>query len=209
MDVETAYDELLHEHGRQGWWPLLTRRTEEGYDDSGYHPGIYDYIDTDQHRFEVYVGSILTQNTSWTNANKALQGLLSEDLLSPTKILDEDADRIRKVIKPARYYNQKTTYLKSLASSFQATTHPTRNKLLDIRGVGPETADTILLYAHTEPHIIADEYTRRWLNQNNVSLSSYDNIKKFLDERFPRNTRKRRELHALIVAHQKDESNNA
>jgi endonuclease-3 related protein len=209
MDVETAYDKLLEEHGRQGWWPLLTRRDEEGYDDSGYHPGIYDYTDTDQHRFEVYAGSILTQNTRWENANKALKGLLREDLLSPTSILDEDQEQIQQVIKPARYYNQKTTYLKSLAYCFQTTTHPTRNKLLDTKGVGPETADTILLYAQDEPRIIADEYTRRWLNQTNVSLSSYDNIKKFLDERFPRNTRKRQELHALIIAHQKDETDSA
>jgi endonuclease-3 related protein len=203
MDVETAYNELLDKHDRQGWWPLLTRRNEDGYDHDGYHPGRYDYIDADQHRFEVYAGSILTQNTQWQNAKKALQRLLNETILSPKSLIQADPETIKHLIEPARYYNQKTTYLKALSRFFQQKTQPTRNDLLNVTGVGPETADTILLYAHNEPRIIADQYTKRWLNANNVSLSEYERIATYLDNRFPRRTEERQELHALIVADQK------
>ena len=202
MNVKSQYHQLLEEHGRQGWWPILNRANENGFDSNGYHPGRYDII-TDENRFDVYTGAILTQNTSWTNAQQALQNLKDQSLCSPDSLLKATTDRVAKAIVPARYYNTKAQYLQAIANTYKTTTQPTRNNLLDTKGVGPETADTILLYAHNEPRIIADTYTKRWLADHGISVFEYDAIATYLDERFPRKTSLRKELHALIVAHQK------
>lgn len=203
MNVKQAYQDLLGRHGRQGWWPLLTRAGQDGFDKDGYHPGTYDVIATEQHRFEVYTGAILTQNTTWENAQKALQALQQHHLLNPSSLQSAEDDRIASLIEPAGYYNQKTTYLQAIADAFNNETTPTRHDLLTVTGVGDETADTILCYAHSEPRIIADEYTRRWLDNHGVKRTDYDDIQAYIDQRFPRNTEQRQELHALIVTDQK------
>lgn len=203
MNLQQAYHGLLDDHGRQGWWPLLTRRDEQGFDDHGYHPGTYDYIDSDQHRFEVYAGSILTQNTAWSNAREALKALHDQGIIAPEDILKAHNDNVKDLIEPARYYKQKTRYLNAVARFYQDENRPVRDALLSVTGVGPETADTILLYAHNQPRIIADEYTKRWLHAHDVRLNDYNDIQGFIDDRFPRETMARQELHALIVADQK------
>lgn len=202
MDVETTYKNLLARHGQQGWWPLLTQDGQE-FDDNGYHPGLYEAVSKQKQRYEVYLGSILTQNTQWSNAQQALNNLRTQIPLTPDAIQEINRDTLAEHITPARYCNTKSTYLKAITTFFQNKTHPTRQQLLNVNGVGPETADTILLYAHQEPRIIADTYTERWLRDHNITITGYDEIQAFLDNRFPRSYKERNELHALIVTDQK------
>lgn len=200
MNVKQRYHELLEAHGRQGWWPLPHRADEDGFDADGYHPGRYDVVTTEQDRFAIYTGAVLTQNTTWQQAAKAQATLFDAGITGPSDVLDTPESRIADLITSARYYNTKAQYLKHLAHHQRQDGVPTRNDLLGVKGVGEETADTILCYAHDEPRVIADTYTRRWLHGHDITVSGYEGVRAYLDQRLPRDTVIRQEFHALIVA---------
>ena len=166
MKLLKFYKKLLLLYGRQGWWPLLGVKGENPTKTGsmrGYHPGDYSYPKNDKQRFEICVGAILAQNTNWVNVEKALLNLQKAGVLDAKKVLQIKKEKLAKLLRPAGYFNQKARKLKEFAQVYAklGKRAPTREELLKIWGVGPETADSILLYAYKLPFFVVDAYTRR------------------------------------------------
>lgn len=179
MDLLNIYNKLLECFGRQDWWPM-----QRGFKPAGW---------------EVYVGAVLTQNTNWGNVELALRNLKRAGLLSREDIRGVSKKRLAKLIRPAGYYNQKARKLKILASF---SGKPERESLLKLWGLGPETVDSILLYAHGKPFFVVDAYTRRVFSRMGFQLDAktgYEEIRSIFESNLPRDTGLYREFHALIV----------
>ncbi len=186
--IQQAYDALYATWGEQHWWPAETR-------------------------LEMMLGAILTQNTAWTNVEKAITGLRKHDALKLLSLEKASVKQIAEWIRPAGYFNQKAGYIKSMVETirdrfdgslnklFSLDTSTLRKELLSWKGVGPETADSILLYAGKRPVFVVDAYTRRicsrhgWCGKN----TSYDSIATLFTDNLPAYTRLYNEFHALIV----------
>lgn len=208
--IEKIYHFLLDSYGPQGWWPLLdvqgTNPTFTGTM-TGYHIGAYNYPANRNQCFEIWVGAILTQNTAWTQVEKALVNLRTDKLLDPDQIVPLNQEVIREAIRPAGYFNQKTSYLCEAAAFFRSLgkSIPTREQLLKVRGVGEETADSILLYAYHEKEFVIDAYTRRIMASLGVieGHEKYGAIKKQFQENLQKDPILFQEYHALLVEHAK------
>lgn len=199
--VKQMYNRLLKKYGPQGWWPLQEHKgvnmTKTG-SSKGYHPGDFDFPKNERQRFEICVGAILTQNTNWANVEKALTGL---GKVSCSKIIKMDIDELKKRIRPAGYYNQKARKLKEFAEFYNRLKRkPTREELLSIWGIGPETADSMLLYAWKEPRFVVDAYTKRIFGMEG---KDYDDVQKHFEKKLPKDHKVYQEYHALIVEHAK------
>ncbi|NQU98182.1 endonuclease III domain-containing protein [Candidatus Woesearchaeota archaeon] len=188
--IRTKYSSLIKEYGPQGWWPIKGK----------YHKKDYSYPRNERERYEIIVGAILTQNTSWKQVEKALENLGD---ITPRKILS--MKDLKEKIKPAGYFNQKAGYLKNITEFFIALKGrtPTRKELLAVKGVGPETADSILLYAYNQPEFVVDAYTKRIFKLN----KTYHEIKELFEKNLPKNVKLYQEYHALIVEHAKRKFN--
>jgi endonuclease III related protein len=187
------FQSLLAALGPQHWWPGRTR-------------------------FEVILGAILTQNTSWTNVRRAIAHLRRERLLSLRAIETLSAARLARLIRPSGYYRQKAAKLKSfvaflrreyagsLTKMFRAPTSALREQLLRVHGVGPETADSILLYAGAHPVFVVDAYSRRILERHGLSQpgQSYEHLRTLFLQSLPADETLFNEFHALIVRAGKD-----
>ncbi len=166
------YRALKRAHGIRGWWPVF-RPSAKASAKPVYDPRRKTL--TSRQRFEVAVGAILTQNTAWSNVSKALQALHRARALSPESIARMPRSRLAALIRPSGYFNQKSIKLKKFARyviGFGSTARwidrlrrmppeAARGELLGLHGVGPETADSILLYAIGNPIFVVDAYTRR------------------------------------------------
>ena len=164
--IRAYYDSLFSAWGRQHWWPA-------------------------QSRFEVVVGAYLTQNTAWTNVEKALGTLRRARLLTIRGIRRTPLPELEQLIRSAGYFRQKAQRLKtfvtflderyagSLTRMFARPTAELRDELLALNGVGPETADSILLYAGNHPVFVVDAYTRRILERHGMvsSVAGYEEIR--------------------------------
>jgi endonuclease-3 related protein len=184
---------LLAAYGPQHWWPGDTP-------------------------FEVMVGAILTHNTVWHNVAQAIGNLKREGLLQANSLLHARPERVKALITPAGYYNVKydrlmglLRYLASHGLDLEELRHlpltQLRDELLAVKGVGPETADSILLYALGRPVFVVDAYTRRLfsrLGHDWMEEATYDEVQGFFLEALPRDTALYNEFHALIVVHCKD-----
>jgi endonuclease-3 related protein len=217
--IRKIYDCLLASYGPQGWWPLTELREAGGTNPTktgsvqGYHPADYTYPQTRSQQFEIICGALLTQNTSWIQVEKALLNLkhlfnLKEiHSFSPEAILSLDPEILKAAIKPAGYYNQKAMRLKSLACWFSELGDrvPARTELLSLKGVGPETADSILLYAFKQPSFVVDAYTKRIVTNLGLAdeKASYNEIKALFEENLPEDLAVYQEYHALLVEHAK------
>lgn len=183
------YYQTLHSAlGPQSWWPARTP-------------------------FEVIVGAILTQNTSWTNVERAIARLRAARLLTPRAILRAPLPRLARLIRSSGYFRQKAKKLKafalflrddsggSLARMFRRPTAELREKLLAVHGIGPETADSILLYAGKHPVFVVDAYTRRMLERHGHAApgDDYEAIQERFEHNLPRQVVLYNEYHALIV----------
>jgi endonuclease-3 related protein len=182
------FDTLFKTYGPQRWWPGRSR-------------------------FEVIVGAVLTQNTSWTNVERAIRNLRAGHLLSPQALRLASSARVARLIRPSGYFRQKTKTLKafgtflhreyrgSLNRMFAAPTTQLRSQLLAVRGIGPETADSILLYAGKHPVFVIDAYTRRILERHHLAHTgnSYEELRQLLESSLPTNHQLFNEFHALIV----------
>jgi endonuclease III related protein len=211
--IRKIYNHLFALYGPQGWWPLIELHEAEGKNPTktgsiqGYHPADYTYPQTKNQQFEIICGALLTQNTSWIQVEKALLNLKQIHSLSPASILALDLETLKEVIRPAGYYNQKSMRLKALASWFLklGARIPLREELLSLKGVGPETADSILLYAFKQPFFVVDAYTKRIVT--NLSLASdkatYNEIKALFEDNLPEDFIVYQECHALLVEHAK------
>ncbi len=187
---------LLSTYGPQGWWPINGK-----YDSS-----FKDRKKTPNEQFEIAVGAILTQNTAWTNVEKSLQSLKSANLLSPSAILKTPTDHLASIIRSSGYHNQKAKKLKELAKS--DLTSPSREHLLDIWGIGPETADSILLDAYNHPTFVIDAYTKRIISRLGIIKKqqkdiTYDELQEFFHNQLPTDYKLFNEYHALLVQHAK------
>ena len=182
------YDALFRAHGPQHWWPGRTR-------------------------FEVIVGAILTQNTTWSNVERAIRALRREKLLHPNAIEKISTERLAQLIRSSGYFRQKARKLKefvqflrdrhqgSLDKLFAAPTAELREQLLAVHGIGPETADSILLYAGGHPVFVVDAYTRRILERHGLvhPRASYEEIRSLFEQNLPADSSLYNEYHALIV----------
>ena len=200
--------ELTARYGPQGWWPLASRVGRPGYDERGYHPGIYG-VPGPRQRFEVAAGAVLTQNTAWGNAEAALRALAASALLIPGALLACHPRRLAALIRPSGYYNQKARKLRALAAYLVGLPRarvPTCEALLALWGIGPETADSILLYAWHVPVPVVDAYTRRlfqrlgWVGQR----AGYEEMAALCARGLPAEAPVLQEFHALVVRHAKE-----
>jgi len=195
---------LLHEaFGNQHWWPM----------DKSYHRRHH----TDP-RFEVVVGAILTQNTAWPNVEKALDNLKQSRVLDVENLATMDREELCLLIKPSGFFNQKaerlsklsaylsTTYQGDLDVFFARDLHEIRAELLFLSGIGPETADSILLYAGNLPIFVVDAYTKRLCARLPLPIPlTYDEIQQYFEKNLQTHYPAHQlssiynELHALIV----------
>ena len=195
--IGEVYDILLAAYGGQGWWPVTRRKGGE----PEYRGGPRDAAE----RFEVAVGAVLTQNTAWRNAALAVTALSSAGLMDPSRLASAPAGKVAALIRPSGYYNQKSRRLGILARYF-AGLHgaaPTREGLLALEGVGPETADSIMLYAFDQPFFVVDAYTKRLLSRLGVirGTEGYDRIRGLFEEALGEKPKMYNEYHALVVEH--------
>ena len=208
--IHAIYTLLMKHYGPQGWWPLLSvdgiNPTKTG-SIKGYHPGDYSYPKDDNQRFEICLGAILTQNTSWSNVEKALLKLNRIKAIDPVAIAKLSDGKLRELIRPSGYYNQKAKKVRAFLNFYEGLggRTPDRDELLALTGIGPETADSILLYAYHVPSFIVDSYTRKIFFKLGLvkSKQDYDSIKAMFEKSLAKDFRIYQEYHALIVEHAK------
>jgi len=211
LSFPSVHSRLLKAYGPQGWWPLPSMSGKRGFDSRGYHPGNYRWPRTGRDRFEIILGSILTQNTAWTNVEMTLRKLSAAGFELPEDFLRTSCSRLARSIRSSGYFNQKAKKLKIVAKVFsrpgalEQRSAPSREQLLELWGIGRETADSILLYAFARAVFVVDAYTRRIFTRLGAfdGSESYDEIQEAFHRRLPRNTELFNELHALIVEHAK------
>lgn len=182
------YDAMSNALGPMHWWPAETP-------------------------FEVIVGAILTQSTAWTNVERAIDNLRRARLLTPSAMLRVRTSQLAALVRPSGYFRQKakklnafvrflqTRYRGSLRRMFQTPTLKLREELLSVHGIGPETADSILLYAGNHPVFVVDAYTHRILGRHGITDGEpdYENVRALIEASIPQETRLFNEFHALIV----------
>ncbi len=207
MDI---YERLLSLYGPQGWWPLINYAgsppTKTG-SIQGYHPGNYDLPENNKQIYEIMLGAILVQNTNWKLAEQALLRLNYKTGLDPEKILQLNTNDLKETIRCAGFYNQKANYILNITDFFiklEGST-PQRKEILAIKGVGEETADSILLYAYHKPEFVVDAYTRRIFNYLDFinEKAKYKQVKELFELNLPEDVPLFQEYHALIVEHAK------
>jgi endonuclease-3 related protein len=186
--IRGFYDALYRCFGAQGWWPA----------DTG---------------LECILGTILTQNTAWKNVEKALENLKKIGLISIGKLALISTEALAELIRPSGYFNQKAVKVKNfirfltedydgdLQKMFEEDTEKLREKLLSIRGIGPETADSIILYAGKKPIFVVDAYTRRILSRHALMPedATYGEIQEIFMDSLDTDAKLFNEYHALLV----------
>lgn len=210
LSVAQMYATLLDAYGPQGWWPLLdvagSNPTATG-SITGYHPGVYDYPRSPAQRFEICVGAILTQNTAWSNVETALNALRHGIGLRPRAILEASPSGLESAIRSSGYFRVKARKLREFSETFLTFGQrvPSREQLLRVWGVGPETADSIRLYAYGQPEMVVDAYTRRILVHLGMTgtETTYADLKAVCAAGLPGDVVVYQEFHALLVEHAK------
>lgn len=187
--LRKIYDLLLEQYGSQHWWPGETA-------------------------FEVMVGAVLTQNSAWSNVERAIQNLKQAGIFSPQAIDQSLQVVLAELLRPSGYFNIKAVRLKNLCKwilelgveeSRDLSTDALRSSLLSVKGIGPETADDILLYAYNRPVFVIDAYTRRIFSRIGLvsGNESYEMLRALFEGGIAANAAIYNEYHALIVYHAK------
>lgn len=183
-----VYRVLFEAFGPQGWWPAASP-------------------------FEVVVGAILTQGTNWRNVERAIGNLRRERALSPRRLAALPRERLARLIRPAGYHHVKADRLRSFLRHLarhhggsvrrllSAPAAPLREELLGVHGIGPETADSILLYAAARPVFVVDAYTRRILSRHGLAAADlgYAPLQAIFSRALPPDAALFNEFHALLV----------
>ena len=207
--IYEIYKTLYDAYGPQGWWPFLN------YPKDGYHILDYSFPRNELEIFEVCMGSILTQNTTFTSVVKSLHNLKSKNALTPHAIKEMDIDELKQSIKPSGYHNQKARYILEFISFFNSLDGriPSRDELLSVIGIGEETADSILLYSYNQPEFKVDAYTKRIFLKLGLidEKAKYKDVKHLAENSLKECITQTKELvivyqeyHALIVNHAKE-----
>ena len=196
--IKKIYDILYKNYGPQGWWPL-TERYKFIPEHKGKKPS------SQQRKFEIIIGAILTQNTAWKNVEKAIIQLNKKRLLKLEKLKVLPEKRIAELIKPSGYYNQKAKKIKAMIKFLEPGKEVNHKNLLKVWGIGPETADSILLYAYEQPYFVIDAYTKRIFTRVGLVNKdiSYNELQKRFHKALPKNVEIFKEYHALLVEHAK------
>ncbi len=186
--LQQAFDQLFEAYGPQHWWPGETD-------------------------FEVMVGAVLTQNTSWRNVEQAIENLREEQALSVAAMHQLTLEALAELIRPAGYFRLKAKRLMNLVrflvDECEGSTEflslgsidDVRSQLLSVNGIGPETADSILLYAAQRPTFVVDAYTARLVKRHgwlDIEADYYE-IQSFFEDRLEADHQTFNEFHALIV----------
>jgi len=202
--AKNLYEILLDAFGSQRWWPVDSRYHQKQKSDP---------------RFEIIVGAILTQNTAWTNVEKALENLKKQNTFTIHAMTHVNESNLKTMIQPSGFFNQKAQRLKFFASYlenkfggdlqmfFSRDPSEIHQELLSLPGIGPETADSILLYAGDHPVFVVDAYTKRICLRFPfpVSSDSYEDIQQFFENELSSTIPKKeltsiyKEFHALLV----------
>ena len=192
MNVMNVYEKLLEYSGQQEWWPIT----------HNFKP----------REFEICIGAILTQNTNWKNVEKALALLNKNGLNSPEKIARSDLEKLEAVVRPSGFYKQKSWRLKNFSKvvmsfgGFEGFSEGvTREDLLSLNGLGPETADSMLLYALKRRIFVIDAYTKRIFTRLGFrECTDYEEWRRFFEREVTEDSDLYKEFHALIVEHAKN-----
>ena len=193
LRLTEIYRLLLASYGPQHWWPADTP-------------------------FEVIVGAILTQSAAWGNVEKAISNLKQARVMTPASLRKLPLSKLAKLVYPSGYYNAKALKLKSFVEHLEEAHRDSleklfsldilrlRSELLDIHGIGPETADSIILYAARKPIFVIDAYTRRILSRLGLSPSGddYPAFQALFMDNLPADEKLFNEYHALLVRHGKE-----
>jgi len=191
--IKIVYKNLINHYGPQKWWPADSR-------------------------IEVIIGAILTQAVSWSNVEKAIINLKNADLIDFEKIKEIKINRLAELIKPSGYYNMKAKKIKAFVSYLdkhydldlnqlnKGKPETIRKKLLEIYGIGPETADSILLYALNKPVFVIDTYTKRIFSRIGYTTKdiAYNKLKEIIENNLETDLKVFNEYHALLVKHAKE-----
>jgi len=198
----------LEHYGPQGWWPV--KSSSEGVNQSGYHPGDYSFPRNSREQLEILLGAVLTQNTSWRNVSTVLGQLIQEDLLDAEKLRHLSQEELSLKIRSAGYHRQKAKKLHILLDFLKEGSYlqgnvPSREALLSCWGIGPETADSMRLYAYRQEEFVIDRYTSRILSRIGFRPEddSYQGWKDFAKSQLPETLECYQEFHGLILAHAK------
>lgn len=185
MNLTKIYQKLLEHFGKQYWWPAETK-------------------------FEVIIGAILTQQTTWKNVESAIENLKDKGLLDPRSLATAPLDHVEALIRQTGFYRQKakrivnfskylmTKYDGSLDKFFSKPDEQLRKELLSLEGIGPETADSILLYAADRLTFPIDAYTIRLCKRLGVKDLKYEDLRIFFENSLPKDLEVYKEFHALI-----------
>lgn len=181
------YDQLLEYFGPRYWWPADTR-------------------------FEIIVGAVLTQQTTWNNVEKAIKNLKDKNLLDAKKIFNLPVEKLETLIKSSGFFRLKAKRLRSflkffienfdadLEKMFELNLNELRKELLSVNGIGRETCDSILLYAGEKPVFVIDAYTHRLCERYPIMNSGdYEEVRTFFENNLPKDVNLFQEFHALIV----------
>lgn len=196
MGFTKVYDTLYAHYGPQHWWPGDTP-------------------------FEIMIGAVLTQNTAWTNVEKAIANLKAASHLDAACIMNISHEQLAEWLRPSGYFNVKAQRLRNFCAWYVAQggmealsvldTHALRHALLSVNGIGPETADDILLYAFNRPVFVIDTYTRRLFSRLGLAHGNegYETLRHTFETALSSNSNNAtaslfNEYHALIVNHAKD-----
>jgi len=209
-EFREIYERLLAFYGPRGWWPV----TREGGSRPEYCGGPVNH----SQRLEVALGALLTQNTSWRGAGKALENLISRKLMNLPSLLEIPETELASLIRPSGYFNQKARKIKTLIRFlaerygqswqrfFSEPAGRMRELLLELNGIGPETADSIVLYAAGQASFVIDNYTKRLfyrLGHSPLGIP-YESLKRRFEKALPAESGLYGEYHALIVTHCKE-----
>lgn len=181
--IHSLYKQLLKKLGPQFWWPA----------DSDY---------------EVVLGAILTQNTNWKNVEKAILNLKNANKLKEKEILKIHINKLEELIRPSGFYKQKAERLKLATNKWvelknkekELSIEELRKELLSVKGIGKETADSIILYAFHKPIFVIDAYTKRFCKKYlNYESKEYDDYRNLFESNLSKDVKLFKEYHALIV----------
>jgi len=187
--ILSIYEMLFVHYGNLNWWPAKSP-------------------------YEVIVGAVLTQNTNWSNVEKAIANF--GDDLSPEFVANADLNDLISIIRPAGFFNQKANYLKAVTAWFSGYDYcvanvqresldKLRKELLAVKGIGQETADSILLYAFGFPTFVVDAYTFRLCMRYAINAGNkYSDVKNYFENNLPKDSGLYNNFHACIVINAKD-----
>ena len=191
LGLKALYVKLRGSYGFRSWWPGETR-------------------------LEIFVGAVLTQNTAWTNVEKAIANLKAAGALELDAIADMGTGSLEKLVRPSGFYRQKAIRLKGIFSHIRKEhgsldrflgqdAAALRTELLSLRGIGEETADSIVLYAADKPAFVIDAYTRRIMHRvyGMEEDVGYGELQAYMTGRMPRSVRLYKDFHAQLVEHAK------